>query len=466
MAREGRAVAKASILMALNSKNFNKQVKQTQKAWTDFAKKIQTINEQSFGNSKFGQKLSEGVAKLAAPVSKVMPMLNAVGSALSNIARLAAGAGAAIGGALAGGVAMAVREAAALENETAQLNHIFGELDTKKLKDFVMQVQPFMSASRDVVFQSASVLGMVGYSERDVETLVQAMADVGAVSGDADKGLQNFSAAFRKMAMTGKLDSRTVNMFLKENVNMYQLIAQQMGMTLGEAQDAVSKGMISAATAQQVFLNYASQFYGATQEQSNTLSGSFETVQQLFKNLLATLGDAETDRIKEFLGSVQDFLVYAIENAPNLSAMIADLIDRVLQQAPAVLDFLHRTVNLLGSVADWISSIGEAFYKIFTGQMFTREGFAEFDQNNQKRWQRITGGDWLGTSAQQFLGGSVNDYLSRYGFSPEQIAAGMAKAKSERLDSTQLAKDVHKLAQASSMAAIDRVPVSAFGGAE
>jgi tape measure domain-containing protein len=447
--------------MALNSKNFNKQVRQTQKTWTDFAKKIQDINEKAFGNSDFGQKLSRGISNMAAPMSRVMPVLSAVGQALANVAELAAKAGAAIGGVLAVGVTTAVKEASALETETVQLNRIFNELDAKKLKDFVMQVQPFMSASRDVIFQAASTLGMAGYSEAEIEKLTQAMADIGAVSGNADQGLQAFSAAFRKMAMTGKLDARTVNMFLKENVNMYQLIAQQMGMTLGEAQEAVSNGMISAATAQQLFLNYASQYFGATQEQSNTLAGSFETVQQLFKNLMAMLGEGLAEKIKDLLGSIQDFLVYALQNVPNLILLIQELWSYAIERAKEFLGVMGEILDVVIRIGDSVSATIRMVTRLMTGGAFKTDTYTDY----MEAQGRAIRGNYL-QNAMEGVTADLNGILGKYGFAPDQVAAGMAAAKAERIDSTQLAKDVHALAQASSQNSLDKVPVSAFGGVE
>ena len=422
MARSDKAVAKASVLMLLDNKSFNRAVKDTRKSWEGLVRNISNINKTYFNNSAFGQGLTEAMSKITGPVSKMGPYLKAAGGAIMQIGQAALTAGGVLGGAFVAGLGASVKAAAALEDEALGLKMIMGEGPGQEMTDYIRSFYPSTSGSRSVFMQAAQDLSRLGMQAPAIKEMLQAMGDAGALSRlGTDAGVQNLTEAFKTINAEGKLTTRTIRQFRAVGIDFYGILAEQLG-SVEAAQKAVSDGSISAAMAQQLFLSYMSQYYGAMQQYSNTASGTLGTIKAQITELAVGIGQQYLPLLKEVGGYVQDFLTYCMNNLPNLQALINDIIAWAIEH-------INELAGNIAHLADNIRGVLTTLRELVTGHW----RFTESRQLAGDIVEAEQSGNYISTRAKQMAkGGGLTDILKSRGFAPDQIAAGMAAARAQR----------------------------------
>lgn len=422
MARNDRAVAKASILMSLDAKQFKKGVQDTEKAWRGMTERIQRINSTVFNNSQLGQSLVGGLNNMTGAVGRLSPALRNVGGMVAGFARSAAMAGGVLATGLAAGLGASVKAAADLEGETLTLREIMGNEAGTAMADWVRSFYPNTSGSRSVFMQAAADLARLGMQAPQIQQMLQAMGDAGALSKlGADAGVNRLTEAFRTLYATGSLTERTLRQFRAVGVDYMDILTQRLG-SFEAAQEAVKSGSISAAEAQIMFLAYMGQYYGAMQNQSATTAGTLGTIRAQLTEIMAGIGQAFLPALQVLGGYVSDFLTYCMQNLPNLQALISQLvtwsIDRIEELAGAV-----------ARLADNINGVITTLRELVTGHW----RFTESRKLAGDIVEAEQSGSYIKTRAKQMAKDSgLNDILAEHGFAPQQIAAGMAAAAAQR----------------------------------
>lgn len=426
MARNDRAVAAASVLMMLDNKKFNEGIKDTERKWRGFCDKIARYNS-AFGNSAFGNKLVSGLNSMSGAVAVFSPIMREAGAVVANFARQAALAGGVAAGALAGGVAVSVKAAADLESEALKLKNVMGAEEGEKMLSWIREFYPNTSGSRSVFVQAAADLARLGMEAPEIERMLQAMGDAGVLSKmGTDAGISSLVEAFKNLNAQGVLSERTLRVFRKAGVDYIAILTEKLG-SFQAAQEAVKTGSIDAATAQALFLEYMSRYYGAMQQESATAAGTLATIRAQFTEITAGLGEAFLPVLKMAGGAISDFLTYLYNNMPALKALLSDLFGWAAERLSVLLSHAREIYNQIYRIADTISELisGKQF-RIRMSELF--RGHWKFTESKAYEADRAA----RRADAWNYQSGDLSGILERYGFSLPQIRAGMAEAAAGR----------------------------------
>jgi tape measure domain-containing protein len=120
----------------------------------------------------------------------------------------------------------------------------------------------------------------MGWNAKSVEKDLRVMGDAAAASPDGmNVGLQRITTALGQMKAKGKVTAEEMMQLTESGVPAWKMLADAAGMSVAEAQKAVTDGTISADQGVSAILAGMKKKYGGMmKEQSKTLAGSFSTL--------------------------------------------------------------------------------------------------------------------------------------------------------------------------------------------
>lgn len=178
----------------------------------------------------------------------------------------------------------------------------------EELKNFAA-VTPFELS--DVAKATQTMLSF-GISADKASEYLQYLGDVSM--GNKER-LDSLTLAFSQVSAAGKLTGQDMRQMIDAGFNPLQEIAEMTGETIGELQERMSAGGVSAEEVAKAFAHATSEggrFYQAMNKQSTTLSGQLSTLK---------------DNAKAFLGSLTSGLSTTISQnlLPKANALLQDL---------------------------------------------------------------------------------------------------------------------------------------------
>lgn len=162
---------------------------------------------------------------------------------------------------------------------------------------------------------------------------------LGDVSMGNKERLDSLTLAFSQVSAAGKLTGQDMRQMIDAGFNPLQEIAEMTGETIGELQERMSAGGVSAEEVAEAFAHATSEggrFYQSMEKQSKTLSGQLSTLK---------------DNAKAFLGSLTSGLATSISQ--NLLPKVNDLLQKLNDNADEVAGALKSMAIAAGTV--WAS---------------------------------------------------------------------------------------------------------------
>jgi tape measure domain-containing protein len=246
----------------------------------------------------------------------------ALNSALVKASRVSATAFAG----LAGGIGLAVNQAAKFEQIESQFTVLTGSVDKAKraikdLSDFSAKT-PF--AFEDIANAGKQLISF-GFEATEIKDRLQEIGDVAAATGQP---IGDLSLIFGQVSAAGKLTGERLNQLQERAVPIGPAIAKTLGVAESAVRGLVSKGKVDFETFQKAFQSLSKEgglAFKGLERQSNTLGGQISTLKDNFVLLTVDLGKQFLPVVKEITSRLIAFFNVLRQN-PELAATAAAVI--------------------------------------------------------------------------------------------------------------------------------------------
>lgn len=266
--------------------------------------------------------------------------LGGVGAAAFGV--VAAGAGAALGF----GLKIAKdAESAKIGFETMLGSGQKADAFLKQLKDFAAKT-PFEFPE---LRESASRLLAVGTNAKDVIPIMSALGDATAGMGTGSEGISRAVTALSQMQQKGKVTGEEMLQLTEAGIPAWDSLATVMGVSVPEAQEAVTKGQVKVNTLMEAIQSRAGPAFqrlnGLMDKQSQSLEGMVSTLKDSIGELLGGLVGPLLPTIKNLVGAIAPVLTGLVKAlAPAMEAIATAL-------GPVLVDVMKALTPVIKGIA-------------------------------------------------------------------------------------------------------------------
>lgn len=184
----------------------------------------------------------------------------------------------------------------------------------------------------------------------EAEKVPQYISAIGDVSlGDPEK-FNAITLAFSQMSESGKLMEQDLNQMIQAGFNPLSIIAEQTGQSMTQLKANMAAGAISAEMIQQAFKDATSaggQFFGMTENASNTINGQLSILQNAITLAFNELGENSEGAI---MGGIE-LTTALVENYETVGKVIAGLVTTY---------GVYRTAVMVATAVDSLKAAGIA----------------------------------------------------------------------------------------------------------
>lgn len=228
------------------------------------------------------------LVKIGADTSDLRKSLNGVkrnirqafGSDFLKVSNTAALAITGIGAAIAAAGAKAIQAAGNLQNVQTAFTNMLGSAE--KASAFTKQLQSFAAATPfefNQVTAAAQKFLAFGFTAEQVIPTLTAVGDAAAGVGLGAEGINRVTLALGQIAAKSKVQSDEMLQLTEAGIPAWQMLADKIGVSVPEAMDMVTKGMVDAQTGISALVTGMSQkFGGMMEQQSQTIQGTWSTM--------------------------------------------------------------------------------------------------------------------------------------------------------------------------------------------
>lgn len=197
-----------------------------------------------------------------------------------------------IGAGLAALGVASVKAGASLQSTKTAFTNMLGSAE--KAQDFLGKMQDFAAKTPfefSQVSQAAQKFIAFGFSAEQVIPTLTAVGDAAAGVGLGAEGINRITLALGQMAAKSKVQAGEMMQLTETGIPAWKMLADQIGVSVPEAMDMVSKGAIDAATGITALVSGMEQsFGGMMDQQSQTISGTWSTLMDGLEQSAAQVG--------------------------------------------------------------------------------------------------------------------------------------------------------------------------------
>lgn len=232
--------------------------------------------------------VAELLVKIGADTSELRKQLNATkrqirtafGSDFLKVSNTAAVAIGGIGAALAAAGVKAIESAGKLQNVQTAFTNMLGS--AQKAAAFTKDLQAFAAATPfefNQVTSAAQKFLAFGFTAEQVIPTLTAVGDAAAGVGLGAEGINRVTLALGQIAAKSKVQSDEMLQLTEAGIPAWQMLADKIGVSVPEAMDMVTKGIVDAQTGISALVTGMSQkFGGMMEQQSKTIQGTWSTM--------------------------------------------------------------------------------------------------------------------------------------------------------------------------------------------
>ena len=299
-------------------KNFDPNSKE----WSDYNKQLQNATLEL---NKLKQELSSmpsaNVAVLSRDFQEWGKSLDGIGKKLENVGKKLA--------VLSGGiVALAtggVKFNAQLEQYQMAYTTLIG--DAEKASETISKIQedasksPFDTAS---LIEANQYLISAGVEAEESRQFINALGDAIAATGGGSAELSRMAQNLQQIKNLGKASSVDIKQFANAGINIYGLLAETTGKNVEELKkmDITYEQLLEAFTKAS---GEGGKYFGAMENQSQTLNGAISTLKDSVAQLLGELTQSLMPIIKSVIGFINDLVNKLRAMSPEQQAMITKI---------------------------------------------------------------------------------------------------------------------------------------------
>lgn len=260
-------------------------------------------------------RISGSAESLSNEFKRIQKDSQALENALSKASKISATAFAG----LAGGIGLAVSQAAKFEQIETQFQTLTGSAQKatkviKNLSDFSART-PF--AFEDIANAGKQLIAF-GF---EAETVTDRLQEIGDVSAATGANFKEVSLIFGQISAAGKLTGERLLQLQERAIPIGPALAETMGVAEESIKDLVSKGQVDFETFQKAFASLSAKggiAFKGLEKQSNTLGGQLSTLKDNFVLIVAALGKQFLPAIKSATKSMTAFL-QVLRNNPEIT---------------------------------------------------------------------------------------------------------------------------------------------------
>lgn len=218
------------------------------------------------------------------------------------------------------------------------------------IKDFAKE-SPFQY--QDLVGYSQQLIAL-GFSADESRRVLVAAGDAAAGLGRGADGIARVNLALGQMWTKGKVQSQEMLQLTEAGISAWQILADAYGTSVGEVQEAVTRGLIDAQTAVPALLSgIEAQFGGLMEKQSTTFQGTWSNILDTLQQDLAEAGEPLFNELtadaREFLDALDDPQIQGTLN--GIGQGLADVAGGVADLSKAAVAGLGPALPLMQGIA-------------------------------------------------------------------------------------------------------------------
>lgn len=302
--------------------------------------------------------VGEAFKKVGEAAKEIDSVVSGVGD---KIVKAFAGAATAVGGFAVGLAKAGVEYNAQMETYQMAFTTLLGSAE--EARSAMAQIQadaastPFDVAG---LTQANQLLVGAGVSAEEARNVIMALGDAVSATGGGNDELSRMAANLQQIKNVGQASAVDVKQFAMAGINIYQVLADQMGITVEEASqlkptyEQLSAALISAASE-------GGRYFGAMENQSMTFNGQISNLEDNWSALLGSVtGGLQTilqgDILPRIIGYVDE--IQTSFNAGGFSGLAATLGDIFADALNTVLGYLPGFVTgVTDTLVSLVSSI-------------------------------------------------------------------------------------------------------------
>lgn len=333
------------------------------------------------------EKIGEAAKKVVEACKKVGEAVKEVDSAVSGVGdKIVKGFGAAataVGGFAVGLAKAGIEYNAQMETYEMAFTTLLGSAE--EARAVMAQIQadaastPFDVAG---LTQANQLLVGAGASAAEARDVIMALGDAVSATGGGNDELSRMAANLQQIKNVGQASAMDVKQFAMAGINIYQILADSMGITLEKASslkptyEQLSAALISAASE-------GGRYFGAMANQSLTFNGQISNLQDNWSALLGSVtGGLQTilqgDILPRIIGYVDE--IQASFNSGGFEGLATTLGDIFANALNTVLGYLPGFVTgVTGTLVSLVSSI-DVGQVVSAFQQVTAAIFSAFDE--------------------------------------------------------------------------------------
>lgn len=228
--------------------------------------------------------------------------------------------------------------------------------DAEKAQQTLEEIQesasktPFSTAS---LVEANQYLISAGVEAEESQKMILALGDAISATGGGDAELQRMAQNLQQIKNLGKASAVDIKQFANAGINIYGLLAE----TTGKSVEQLKKMDVTYEQLTKAFTKASSEggkYFGAMEQQSQTLNGSISSLKDQINQLLGELTADLLPIIKDVLQFVRDLITYFRELDPEQQNMIKKIAGIIAMLGPALTIFGKITIAL-GGISGWIA---------------------------------------------------------------------------------------------------------------
>lgn len=325
-----------------NSKGWDEYNRALQRATVDLNTLKKELSTMPSPNLQVAQKTLEEYGK---KLDDVGGKIEAVGSKLSYLS--AGVVGLAIGG---------IKFNAELEQSQVAFTTLIG--DAEKASEAISNIQMDAAASpfsTDALIKANQYLIATGEEADNSREIIMALGDAIAATGGGSNELERMAANLQQIRNLGKASSVDIKQFANAGIDVYGLLSDYTGKTVQELQKMdisydVLTGALKSASSE------GGKYFGAMENQSQTVSGSIATMKDSISQLLGELTKELMPVIKNVLSFLNDLIKRLKEMDPQTKG-ITQTVGIVIAALGPVVTFIGKLVTGFGHISTAISTL-------------------------------------------------------------------------------------------------------------
>lgn len=172
---------------------------------------------------------------------------------------------------------------------------------------------------------AAGAKQLIGYgvaSEEVNDTLLQ----LGEIASGVGAPLEQITSLYGAVMSRGSLYAEDLNQFSASGVPMLQGLADVLGVNTEKVNEMVAAGTIGFPEVQKVIENLTNEggrFYGSMDEQSKTIVGEINNLQDAWNIMLNNIGESQEGMISGAIGGI----TYLVENYEQIGKILLTLVE-------------------------------------------------------------------------------------------------------------------------------------------